>query len=272
MISVVSADGAEEEPPDHAALVLQEASSTKKRTKGQAARHDDSKQAGPRTVMAKVMWYGSIKAGELSCLEDGPMVALNITDVITRTDILYEQWDPKDVKFKDSRELYLSSLNKIKGVMPRAYVRPSSEQGHRTVVEADPAPHSTYNHAGILIRPNEGPSPAERAMWEEALSEVKGFKWVGRRAAEDPEPPTYQVGNIRRQGGEMFAIVTTSDYGIQHDHRLIDVRRRMFRALVGDRVESLPFNLQWEQLKRSRLTIDLGAVYENAAFYQDIKR
>lgn len=271
--AVITSDGREQEPVDHASLVLQEASSTQKRKgKGRGRDGEGGSTGGPRVIRAKVTWYGHVEAGKLSCLESGPMNSLEVSDIIPRNDILYEQWNPKDIRFKDNCHLFQSSLTKVKGVMPRPYVRPPSEQGHREVVESDPAPHSTYNHAGILIRPSEGPSPAERAMWEEALIEVKGFKWVGRRTAEDPEPPTYQVGNIRRQHGEMFAVVTTSDYGTQYDHRLEDLRRRMFRSLVADKVEALPFMLQWDQFKRSHLTIDFGAIYDNAASYQDMKR
>ena len=273
--AAITADGKEEVPPDHATLAVQEATTTKKR-KGTAAgghtRDEKSSSTGPRVVHVRVMWYGQVEAGALSCMENGPWNALDIVDVIPRNDILYEQWDPKDIKFKDSRKLHQASINKLKGAMPRSYVMPPDEQGHREVVEVDPAPRSTYNHAGILIRPNHGPTPAESSLWEEALHEVKGFTWLGRRAAEDPEPPTYRVANIRRQDGEMFAIVTTSDYSTQYDHRLQDVRRRMFRSLVSDKVEALPFMLQWDQLKNSHLTMDFSALHDNAASYQDMRR
>jgi hypothetical protein len=135
-----------------------------------------------------------------------------------------------------------------------------------------PALQSTYNHAGVLIRPHEGPTTEERSLWEEALREVKGFEWQGPRTAEDPDPPSYRVANLRRQDGMLYAVVTTSYHQTQYDHLLKDIKMRMFRVMVADKVQVLPYMLSWSRLRDSCLTLDFFLLRGCATSYQDVTR
>jgi hypothetical protein len=201
------------------------------------------------------------------------MRPLDVIDVIPRNQLAYEQWKPKDIELKASLQLTKASLSKIVSSVARPYVRPTSEQGHKADVGATPAMESSHNQAGVLIRPNEHPLPEERCMWDATLHEIKGFNWQGPRQAEDPEPPTYRVGNIRREGGSMYAVVTTSHHEVQYDHSVADVRRRMYRVCIADKLELLPPRmLSWATLKDSRLTLDFSLLRECALHYQDVMR
>ena len=158
--------------------------------------------------------------------------------------------------------------------MPKPYVTPAQEQGHQKGVGPDPRGSDACNHAGVEITPNEPAyGEAEAARWEATLAEVEGFVWEGILTVEDPTPPTYRVANIRRQNGEMFAVVTTSQYDVQHDHHLRDIRRRRYRLEVADKVIGpLPFMLEWRQLAESTLTIDFKTMYDVVRSYSTASR
>lgn len=273
--AVVTSDGNEEEPPHFDTLVSLEEKAGRARKRNETGGGGGAEGAGgPRVLKVKVMWYGRVEpSGKVSCKGDGPMNPLLIYDVVPRNNLNYEQWKPKDIELKASQRLSKPSLTKITGALPRPYVRPTAEQGHMEDVVSTQALQSTYNHAGVLIRPNEPPRPEEMNQWEATLQEIKGFEWHGPRKAEDPEPPTYRVADIRRQEGVMYAVVTTSYYQAQHDHLIVDVRRRLYRSRVVDKLSLMPpYMLSWAKLKDTRLTVDWKAIYDCALSYQDALR
>jgi hypothetical protein len=272
---VINSNGGEEEPP-HFEILL--AAEERERARAQLSnkrkRQADGDGGGaPKVLSVKVMWYGHVEAsGVLACRQDGPMRPLRVEDVVSRNQLAYEQYKPKDIDFTSSSSLTDASIKKVASSIARPYVRPSSELGHKEEVGSTPALQSTFNRAGVLIQPNQLPQPNERDQWDTTLVEVKGFEWHGPRRAEDPDPPTFRVANIRREDGIMYAVVTTSYHETQHDHLLKDIRMRMFRAFVADRVKVLPYILSWRMLKDSRLTIDFPLLQDVACSYQDVVR
>lgn len=297
IVAVVDHQG-EHQPPSHAQLMYEEARQTavkrarrtgagrgggaagggeagaaRASTTATAAVVGDGTEAGPRVHQVKVEWLGQIDvtSHKLSCWKDEPIVSLGVCDVVKRDCILYEEASPGVIRFNKNLALNKASLGKIEAAIPRQYLTSPSQQGHQALEGPTPATNTTYNHAGVAIKPNEGPRDAdERAMWEAAVEEVRGFEWTGPKTAEDPEPPTHRVADIRRADGKMFAVVTTSHGDVQYDHALADVRKRMFRTRVVKSVKSLPYMMQWRNLEGSGLTLDLACILENALMYHDI--
>lgn len=203
------------------------------------------------------------------------MRPLGIFDWMSRGDLVYEEWKPKDITLTPrGLKLTKDSLEVLDGSLPLPYTTPPEQQGHKQGVGPTPAPEATYNHAGVLIGGNERAETREdKVRWATTLQELEGFQWRGPRTVEDPDPPTYRVANIRRENGVMYAVVTTSEHDTQYDRDLVDVRRRRYRQEVADQVGGvLPLMLQWRKLSESRLTIDYSILRENAAAYRGIQR
>jgi hypothetical protein len=272
---VINPGGAEETPPafDRAAIAAMDGK-RQKATKKHGVDATDP-QGVPRVTRLVVDWYGQRDAsGSLSCHADRPMVSLGIRDRLPRDTLLYEEWNPGHIGFKGNMCLTRAGRKKIDDVIPRPLVTAQEEQGHDQQVTGMPAPpRSSHNHAGILIRPNEGPrGPEEQELWQAALAEVAGHEWRGARTAEEINPPGYRVANIRRERGTMYAVVSTDQHDVQYDHRLTDIRKRMFQQRVASMVSRVPFVLLWSNLKESKLTIDFRGVLECAESYDTVAR
>jgi hypothetical protein len=233
---------------------------------------EDDDGGGPRVIRVKVSWLGSRALdGTVVCRGGEHMVPLGVEDVISRDAIIYEEHTPGDVKYKKDLSLTAPSLKKITSVIPKPYLMEPREQG--AALNPTPAPTVTYNHAGIAIRPNEPPRGAEeRARWDAAWHEIEGFTWTDPKTAEDPDPPSWRVTNMRREEGVMYAVALSSYNDVVYDLELGNLRKKMYRSKMGKVIRAPPMMLQWRVFKDASLSINFDLIHTNAVAYQEVVR
>ena len=222
----------------------------------------------------KVEWLGTRREdGTPTCLETEKVMPLGIFDIIPRDVILFEEPSPGSVKKTRALALRPGSLRAIKAALPRQYIMEDVMEGHQEIVASTPAPTSTVSHAGIKIGPNQVPRGVEEvAKWEATLEEIQGFEWSGKRKVTDPNPPSYRVANIRREGGgRMFGVVTSSHGDVQYDHAIKDLRHRIYRSKMA-KWDHLPLMMRWQSLASANLTVPWDVVESNATVYESVKR
>ena len=301
------ADGSEEEPADFSARAVEKMSlerlgkgrrKKKKLATTDKEEGDDKTTAGgiaqassnpveaaddssPPITKARVMWMGleNVHDGDgrvpLCCKPSKEMRSLGITDVISRSHLVYEEEDHLHIRFTTKGLLYKPSVERIRKALPKILPRmpcqddDDAEDGDLAQVEPDQG----YNHAGIYVGGNDVPGTAgDQDRWDATFEEVGGFRWSADPEPEEPEPPTFEVVGLRRARGQVFCIVRTCQGDKQQDHPLEIVRRRIYDSVMENVKSQVPFMMQWPRLRDSSLILDPTIILANALHYEKVMR
>jgi len=220
----------------------------------------------PRIKYVKLLWYVAHSEDGLLGRTNLPLVLLQhphvrgrepdyVTDKVSRLHLCAEEDRPGKWSFtQKGGRLHASTIRVISTC----------------------APDVMLNHAGEALDIVSGftPSPEERSFWDATIDEIKGFTWKEEVDVSEDDATQYEVVGIYRPPGvaRTYVVVQAQDMEQQFDHRLAEIRERMFYLKVGIHYKRLPLFLQWPQLRSSQFSKDYDMFKDNAKLYMNARR